>query len=364
MHRNKTGCFFVLVLFNLSLQGQHDYRYALPPVLNDGWETADLRATPTDTTRLYQLLSQLHLGPNKMHSMLIVKDGQLVVEEYFNESHLADSHDLRSVTKSFRSLLMGIALDQGFIESIDDPIFKYLPHLSPGKHPDSRKQQITIRHLLTMASGLDCNDWDKKSAGQEDKVHKKKDWLQFTIDLPMLHDPGAVSSYCSMGTVLVAEIISQASGMPIDRFAAQYLFEPLGITQHRWGHTSNKAVIPAAKRLYMTSRDLAKIGKLIMDNGVWYGSQIVSKSWLTESTSMKTQLAGRAYGYLWWHIPIPHQGKTYLPITAMGNGGQYLFLLPDLQLMVVFTGGAYNSPDDKLPFAIMQKVVLPIFATD
>jgi len=112
-----------------------------------------------------------------------------------------------------------------------------------------------------MSTGLDCND--KKSLGQEDRIYKKQDWLQYAIDLPMVNEPGEVSNYCSIGTVMIAEIISQASGMSIDKFAEHYLFNPLGITNVSWGHTSKKDVIPSSKRLYMTSRDMAKIGQLI-----------------------------------------------------------------------------------------------------
>ena len=228
---------------------------------------------------------------------------------------------------------------------------------------DERKQQITIRHLLTMSSGLDCNDWDKQSKGQEDKVYKKRDWLQYTLDLPMMNNPGEVSNYCSMGVVMIAEIISQASGMSIDQFAEEYLFKPLSISNVSWGHTSKKEVMPSGKRLYMTPRDMAKIGQLTLNKGKWNGQQIISEKWVEESTMAVTKISGVDYGYLWWNIPFKQNEKTITSIVATGNGGQYILILPELDLVAIFTGGAYNSQEDKLAFAIMKDVFLPTFGS-
>lgn len=316
-----------------------------------------------DTAKVGSMLSQLYREKHNLHSILLVNDDQIILESYFNGFSDSTKHDLRSVTKSIRSILVGIAIDKGFIKSIDDPISDYLKPLEPKKNPDKQKDKITIRHLLTMSSGLDCNDWDQKSMGQEDKVYKKKDWLQYTLDLPMVHEPGATSAYCSMGVVLLAEIISRASGLPVDKFAETYLFEPLKIDNVAWGHTSSKEVIPSGKRLFMTPRDLAKVGQLILNQGIWEGKQIVSSTWITESTSPKTKITGLDYGYLWWNIPLSAGKKKVIAITATGNGGQYVMVVPEMNMVAVFTGGAYNSQDDKLPFAIMQRVLLPLLST-
>ncbi len=339
-------------------QAQNSYTYSVPEKLDDGWSTANWLDYAQDTSRLYHLFSQLHSGGNKLHSVLVVKNDQLILEEYLNGQTADEPHDLRSATKSIRALLMGIAIDQGFVESVDDPIEKYLSQ-RPQKNLDSRKSEITIRHLLTMSPGWDCNDWNKKSKGQEDKVYRKSDWIQHTLDLPMINDPGTVSNYCSMGAILVAEIISQSSSMSIDAFAKKYLFDPMNITNYNWGHTSNKEVIPSGKRLYMTSRDFAKIGLLTLNQGKWNGQQLVSSDWIREMTTTKTQISGMDYGYFWWSIPLEADDQTYIAQTATGNGGQYLMLFPELDLVLVFTGGAYNSQEDKLPFMIASKVILP-----
>ncbi len=342
--------------------GQTVYEYSQPKERDDGWKTNNLRSQKVDTTRIYQLFGQVLNGKNKLHSVLLVQNGQLIIEEYFNKNSVDKLHDLRSTTKSIRSILMGIAIDKGFVAQIDDPISKYLKKPVPAKNMDKGKEKITIKHLLTMSSGLDCNDWDKKSAGQEDRVYKKKDWLQYTLDLPMVNEPGTVSNYCSMGVVLLAEIISQTSGMTIDKFAERHLFDHLGIADLSWGHTSDKKVIPSGKRLYMTSRDMAKIGQLVLNRGKWNEKQIVSEKWIVESTTPKTKITGMDYGYLWWNIPFRTNNKEFVAKVATGNGGQYIMIFPELDLVAVFTGGAYNSQEDKLPFAIMKDIFLPTFS--
>ncbi|GAA3511808.1 serine hydrolase [Aquimarina addita] len=349
------------VLVNLFCFGQSTYSYSQPEELGDGWKTENLTSLNIDTTLIYKAFNQIKNRANKIHSVLLIKNDRLIIEEYF-KGHSADQpHDLRSTTKSIRSILLGIAIEKGFIEDINDPISKYIKSHIPKKNLDKRKNNITIRNLLTMSSGLDCNDWNKKSKGQEDKVSKKKDWLQYTLDLPMVNQPGAVSNYCSMGVVLIAEIISQASGMTIDKFAEKYLFSPMGIDNVKWGHTSDKEIIPSGKRLYMTSRDMAKIGQLLLNKGKWNGKTVVSENWIQESTTPKTKITGIDYGYLWWNIPFKVNDKVVVSKTATGNGGQYIMILPALDMVAVFTGGAYNSQDDKLPFAMLNDIFLPTF---
>ncbi|WOK07113.1 serine hydrolase [Imperialibacter roseus] len=361
MRKNLLPALGLLLVTHFAV-GQKVYQYAVPPQQTDRWETENLLQAIADTTLLFSFFNKMINEDHQVHSILLVKDGKLVLEEYFGEHKADQTHDLRSATKSIRSLLVGIAIDKGFIESVDDPIFKYLKSPEPQKNIDARKEQITIRHLLTMSTGLDCNDWDKSSKGQEDKVYKKKDWLQYTLDLPMVRDPGDSALYCSMGVVLAAEVVSQASGMSIDAFAEKYLFAPLGIENVQWGHTTTgRDIIPSGKRLYMTSRDFAKIGQLVMNHGAWSDQQIVSAGWIQQATERQTNLAGLDYGFLWWSIPFQIGDELKKETVATGNGGQYLMLFPELKLVAAFTGGAYNSDDDKFPFAIMNRVLLPQF---
>ncbi len=352
----------ILVLCVSSLcSGQNTFEYAQPNELGDGWQTRHLLSEVEDTTLISKFFNQLAKEQHKLHSILLVKNDHLIIEQYFDGFTADRPHDLRSTTKSIRAILVGIAIDKGFIDDINDPISKYLKSHVPKKDLDARKEKITIKHLMTMSTGLDCNDWDKKSKGQEDKVYKKNDWIQYTLDLPMLNEPGTVSNYCSMGVILLAEIVSQASGMAIDEFAEKYLFSPLEISNIKWGHTSDKQVLPSGKRLYMTPRDMAKIGQLILNKGQWNGNEVVSEKWIEESTTSKTKITGIDYGYLWWNIPFGANGRIVISKTATGNGGQYIMVIPEMDMVAVFTGGAYNSQEDKLAFAIMKDVLLPTF---
>ena len=342
-----------------TLYGQTSYRYQIPKTQSDGWQIADFRKLGSDTARLYSLNNQLSQARHKIHSMLLVKDNELVIEEYYNDYHSGKQNDLRSATKSITSILLGIAIDQGYIKSVDDPITKYLESPTPQKNLSPEKEKLTIRHLVTMTTGLDCYDRDKSSKGQEDRVYRKKDWLQYFVDLAIVNPPGEIAEYCTMGQILMVEIIAQSSGMPIDEFARKFLFEPLGISNLSWGHTSNKIVIPSGKRLYMTPRDMAKIGQLILSKGKWNGNQIVSEHWVRFSTASHVKMTGTDYGFLWWIFPIQVEAEQYECIAAMGNGGQYIFIIPDLEAVAVFTGGAFNSPNAKFPYKILRDVLIP-----
>ncbi|WP_303317966.1 serine hydrolase [Flavivirga abyssicola] len=361
--KNPTIFTIFILLVSSFCSAQNTYIYSKPKKLEDGWKTNDLQSQNIDSTLIIKLFNQLQIKENKIHSVLLVKNDQIIIEEYFGENSVNNQHDLRSATKSITSILMGIAVDKGFVKNVNDPISKYLNSLVPTKNLDERKKEITIEHLLTMSTGLDCNDWDKKSKGQEDKIYKKNDWLQYFLNLPMINKPGTVSNYCTIGQILATEIISQTSGITIDKFAEKYLFNPLGINNVNWGHTSKKEIIPSGKRLYMTSRDMAKIGQLILNKGKWNGKQVVSEKWIEKSTTPKTKITGIDYGYLWWNIPFKANGKIFASKTATGNGGQYIMVLPELDMVAIFTGGAYNSQEDKLPFVIMKDIFLQTFTS-
>lgn len=342
---------------------QSRYIYSEPENISDNWPTQNLFSIVKDSSYIYGFFNQLASKKHKIHSAVLVKNGAIVFEEYYDGQDINTRHDMRSVSKSVYSLLLGIAIDRGFIQSINDPVLKYIKDRQVKKNPDKRKPEMTFSDFLTMSSGLDCNDWDKKSKGQEDKVYRKKDWIQYTLDLPVIHDPGTVTAYCTMGVTLVAEAIRQASNMEIDEFAETYLFKPLQITNAEWGHTSKKKNIPSsAKRLYTTSRNLAKIGQLILNEGKWDSKQIVSKEWIANSTRRHTRLANLDYGFWWWNMPFKHAEKQFNAISATGNGGQYIFVIKELNAVAVFTGGAYNSEESNLPFGVVNNVFIPTLA--
>lgn len=352
--------FFLLV--SSLLQGQSRYKYQAPKSLDDGWETGKAADEGLKTELFEKFFTALNAQDHKMHSMLIVRNGKLVMEEYFNGYDREKRQDLRSVTKSIISLLVGIAIEQGKITSVDDPVAKYLSEFSPALNPDPEKKLITIAHLLTMSSGMDCNDWDEKSTGQEDKLYKKKNWLDYMADLPIIHDPGSESYYCTGGVMLLTRVLLMAVGLDWRVQAQEFLFKPIGISDVEYGHTSKKKMPAASHRLYMRPRDVAKLGQLVLKWGQWEGKQLVPASWIEQISFRKTQISGLDYSYLWWKLPFEKGGKKVDATCATGNGGQYILIFPEYDLVAVFTGGAYNSQEDKLPFAIVNKVILPSLA--
>lgn len=349
----------LLLFFSCFAQAQDRYEYHIPKATNDGWQVNAASTEGMDLALYEKLFTSLNAQEHKMHSMLIIKNSKLVMEEYFNGYDQEKHQDLRSVTKSVISLLVGIAIEKGNIQSIDDPVAMYLPEFKDSKDPSDSKGQITIRHLLTMSSGMDCNDWDPKSAGQEDKLYKKKRWLDHMAGLPMVNEPGTASYYCTGGVMLLARIVELYGGMSWRAQAMQYLFKPMGITDVKFGHTSKKSMPEASKRLYMRPRDVAKIGQLVLKRGEWEGKQLVPSSWIEEISFKKTQISGLDYSFLWWKLPFTKDDQKVDATCATGNGGQYILVFPEHNLVAVFTGGAYNSQEDKLPFAIVNKVILP-----
>lgn len=353
--------FFLLFVLLCAYQAyaQNTYEYQKPAQRSDGWITSELEDEGINKSPIISSMNALLASEKlKVHSYLIVKNGKLVFEEYFSEYDADKQHDLRSVTKSMIALLTGIAIEQKLF-SLDDPVQKHLVELQNSKNPDPRKAQITIRHLLTMSSGLDCNDWDKSSKGQEDRIYKKKNWIQALADLPMINDPGNQSFYCTGGVMMLATILERRSGMTLPQFAKKHLLTPLGIDNYSWGHTNKKEVINAGKRLYMLPRDMAKIGLMIMQDGLWNSEQIIPQTWIEELHETKTRITNLNYSFWWWQIPFPNGGAPITGTIATGNGGQYIMCFPEEDLLLVFTGGAYNSEQQQVPFGIVNNYILP-----
>ena len=210
-----------------------------------------------------------------------------------------------------------------------------------------------------MSTGLDCNDWDKSSKGQEDKIYRKKNWIQALADLPMINEPGAKADYCTGGVMMLATILERKSGLTLPEFAKKHLFDPRGITNVSRGHTNKKEVISAGKMVYMLPRDMAKLGSLLLHEGMWRGKQLISKEWTDELQATKTKIGVLNYSYWWWQIDFPNNGNPVTPTVATGNGGQYIMCFPEQEMVVVFTGGAFNSQKQQMPFGIVNNFVLP-----
>ncbi len=296
---------------------------------------------------------------HELHSMLVVRDGLLVHEEYFNGYGWANPHDIRSVTKSITSLLTGIAVERGSLAGVDAPLMDYLGT----EYPEVRdKDDILLRHLLSMSTGLDCDDGDRSTRGQEDRMYETEDWVGHFLSLSRPYAPGDTTRYCTGGVVALGEAIAQGTGQDLAAFADDALFAPLGIENYRWARFDDGRKVDAGGHLLLTPQAMAKVGMLVLQGGEWNGRQIVSEEWIERSTRPRTEIRGMPYGYLWWSDTLRYGEKEVGIVWASGNGGQTIFLAPEYDLVAVFTAGYFNSDRSQVVFDLFSNAVLPSVA--
>lgn len=333
-----------------------------PEKVDDGWEVASPTEFGANVTLLDSMVAVTEAGDFvDIHSVLVVKDGILALEEYFGGNDRNMLHEIRSATKSIGSILMGIAIDKGLIPSEDQPIHTYFKDdYEPTDGWTDQARRVEIRHLLSMMSGYECDDLATNFAC-EHAMYRTDDWVQYSLDLPFAHSPGEYWAYNSSSLILVGEAVARTAGMRVDAFADRYLFEPLGIKRFRW-QTSPKGRAWIGGGARMIPREMAKIGQLMLNRGVWNGERLLSEEWIDKSTIKQGEMLGGVdYGYLW------QRGWSYIgrdlvtAYWASGNGGQYIIVLPDDGLVVVFTGGNYDSPLAGQPFQMLTRYILPAF---
>lgn len=336
-----------------------DNTYRVPESTNDGWETSSLsaegmREAPIDSmTRL--ILTDYF---KNIHSVVIIKNNKLVYENYFNGYDRDMLHNLYSASKSFTSAVVGLAIDKDFIPDTNERIFPHFPEYTPLPNDSPEKQSITIRHLLTMSSGLSCNDWDAGSPAAEEKLYKNKDVLKSLFGVPMAYAPDSVTQYCSGGVITLSNLISKTTGQDYGAFAKQYILDPLGIQNYKWNfREKNRTDRP--DQIFLRPRDIAKFGQLYLNNGIWQGQQIISKDWIVASWKPHTKFGPVEYGFLWWLYSGTINGEKTYVYTAQGNGGQYIFVMPTLNLVVAITGGNINSPYSGQGRTLMYKFIIP-----
>lgn len=308
-----------------------------------------------------QLLEQVDadlaaVEDHQLHSILVARHGRLVFERYYNGYGPDSPHDMRSATKSITALLVGMAIDDGAIFNVDQPMMRYLRDAYPEVDD---KDGISIRHLLTMSSGLACDDRDRSSPGQEDRMYRQRNWVNHFLELDSLAAPGQVSAYCTGGVVALGRVISEATGQPVDEYARERLFEPLGIRNLRWARFDGDTQVDTGGHLLLTPRALVKLGQLVLQQGQWQDESLLSPSWISEATTPHLSVDGNPYGYLWWLHEVDYGVQPVRVIAARGNGGQTLFIAPQFDLVAVMTAGYYNDPQASVVDRIFFNAVLP-----
>lgn len=335
------------------------YTYQQPKNDNDGLITGNLDNTGLDKNLLNEMVQKIVDGtyPN-VHSVLIIKDGKLVFEEYFYEHNKNKLHELRSATKSFISALTGIAIEKGYIKSKNEKVLSYFSEYTFKNNLDLKKQ-ITIENLLTNQSGLDCDVYNPKAIGNESIMAYENDWIQYSLDLPMIDSAGGIGQYCSSNPIILGRIIEKATKMTLPEFAKQTLFKDIGINNFDWQFNPDPSSGETFCQVNLRSRDMAKFGLLYLNNGLWNGKQVIPKDWIEQSLVKHSVVAGLDYGYLWWTKYLDADGVRYYGKLAQGNGGQKIYIFKELNLVTVITAGHYNMQSSSNE--INAKYILPAF---
>lgn len=302
-----------------------------------------------------EMLGKLHdaIEETEIYSFVIAKDGY-IISEYYKEGYDPQSvFRLNSCTKSFSGALIGIAIDEGLIDGVDTKISEFFPQLA--ESDDEYKREITVRHLLEHTSGIDWPEWGAGTMFVQ--FASSEDWVDFVLSRPMAAKPGTTFNYTTGGSHLLSAIIQQATGKNANAFGREHLFKPLGMDSVKW-RVDPQGITDGGNGISMNALDAAKFGQLYLDNGKWKDQQIIPEAWVEESTSY--QSAGSygtgEYGYQWWLKEFGENG-AYRAYYAMGYAGQYIFVVPELELVTVIT--SRFTRDTYAPQAYFANYVLP-----
>ena len=305
----------------------------------EGWETGSLVSASIDPDEIWAVADDIKDGAyHGIKSSLIIRNGRLVFEEYYNGASRNTALNIYSAEKSITSCLMGIAIDSGLIADAYEPLYEFFPEYDTFSNWSSGKEYMKLVHLITMTSGfeLEGTNYDLwlNNIGP-------RDWIKFYLDLPLTFYPGTAMDYKSLCDRLAGHVIERQAQIPLPEFAADHLFNPLGMAYYNWDGWNPVDNSMISGQLRLRAVDMAKVGQMYLDGGVWNGNRIVSEEWVTRSTTIYR----RNYGYNWWvrtwETPVGEIDVYY----AAGNGGNTIFVFSELQMIVVFTGDYFVQPD-------------------
>jgi len=357
------------------------YSYTIPEQTGDGWQTDSLTGVGMDPAPLIELMDRLAgTEDHEVHSLLIVKDGKLVFEEYFPGEKFKnlqftgewgfdrdDTHNMCSVTKSITSALVGIAIDRGLIGSVEEKVFDFFPENADLMAGDSLKADLTIEDLLTMRSGI---DWDDQTYPNDDPRNdframvNARNPMRYILFKDILITPGTVFEYRNCNSILLGDIVRRVSGERLDEFSEDFLFSKIGVDDYEW-QLLNSDVVCAHGDIQLRPRDMAKFGLLFLNGGSWNGTQVISPEWVELSTGEHVRLdagmAGRGedgYAYHWWCWD-DICGVEFQAYMAQGWGEQWIVVWPQANMVIVTTGGNYYSGPPVLIQVMLADYILP-----
>lgn len=367
--------FAALLAFCLPASAEETKICGAPAALNDGWTIASQAELGLDPTKLCELDAFLAQWPQgNIHAVVVVRNGKLAMERYFagEDERWGDSlgrvtygpemkHDLRSISKSVTSLLVGIALGEGKFPKLASPVFDAFPDYADLRTPE--KARITFRDLLTMSSGLAWEEnvpWDDPRNNERGMI-MAADPFRYILSQPVAHPPGTVYAYSGGSASLLGEALVRSTGRPLRDYAREKLFLPIGAPDFEWLDAGVSGRLGAFGSLRMRPRDAAKLGRLLQTDGQWNRKQVVSAGWAAES--IKPRMNGDGlffYGYQWWLGRSLRNGGEITWAAGVGLGGQRLYVVPSLDLVVMINAGHYRSPlQNVIPSGILNRIVLP-----
>jgi CubicO group peptidase (beta-lactamase class C family) len=312
---------------------------------NSGWQLSTANYNKEKIRELNLKIAQNTF--KEITSIVVIKGGKLLLEEYFNGSNRDSLNDTRSASKSFASTLTGIAIQEGFIKNENQTLREFYDLKQFGNY-SVIKESVTLKNLLTMSSAFEGSDMNQDSKGNEENMYPTNDWVKFTLNLPMdsSKSNGKQWDYFTAGVILLGDVLNKSAPQGLEKYADKKLFQPLGIKNYKWQYTPQK-VVNTAGSLQMNSLDYAKFGQLYKNGGTWNGQQIISKKWIDSTFTKHIELSERPnefYGYLFWNKTFIVNGKQYETYYCSGNGGNSVFIFKDIPLVVVITATAYNKP--------------------
>lgn len=319
------------------------------------WEASAPEAQGMDSALLTQMYEDIASSKLDVHHVLILKNGYKVSEANYYPYAATDLHILNSVTKSFTSALIGKAIDEKLIAGVDQPVLDFFKSRTIA-NPSAFKDNMILKDLLTMTSGIDWSETGNYGASTDSNTQmwQSENQIQFMLDKAVTKEPGSTFYYCSGGTHLMSGILTEVTGQSEEQYATEKLFKPLGIENYTWG-LDNQGNNSGSSRLFLSASDLAKFGELYRNKGNWNGEQLIPEAWVEASTQKLYDTPNgpssqSGYGYQWWMNPFGGY-------SARGFGGQFLYVVPDLDLVVVFMGSmgsTFFAPD-----RLMTEYVLP-----